>query len=128
MVSQYASWLEKYYTYDVAAAYKFSIPSDKCYKIKKCFLIEKNRVDEFLEKINRKYKSYSFRFITGTNLSVYYDYEISWWKQPKFGYKKDWLPNDIEEKHINITLRNRDKIINLLPEIRKEPLKTNINY
>ena len=124
----YKNWIHKYFIYDHSKSEQVFI--DNCtylknfYRVKDLYLIEKRKVKTFLEIATDVHYWYTNR-ICGTNLCVYYDdSNIPWWKYRKYGLNKSWLPEDIEEHHINKNIKDRDEILEYLKSLKKDPFAT----
>jgi len=91
------------------------------YYVRKCYLVEREHALVFLNMKNTK-NLFSIweRHVTGTSLYLFWhDEKIPFWKLPEYGYERDWLHDQIEEHHINPTLKNYKQVLLYLKQIKQ---------
>lgn len=81
-------------------------------KVREVVLVEKEKCVEL-------FNYFGPNCITGTSLFPVYPEKISWWKLEKFGNINNGIYEDIEERHINLRIKNRLDVINYLNFLKK---------
>jgi len=108
---------QRRYVYSLTRKYlKFvHINNELHYKIQKCFLVDRKHILDFSNGDPKKgIWQFAEQHITGTDLYVCNEHTTPFWRVPQYGYKKDWVPPDIEERHINNRVKNYQQVLRYL--------------
>ena len=92
------------------------------YIVRKCYLVDRSHVLDFCGYGPGDLWRAAERHITGTTLYVYHDDDASipFSQHPKWGRSiPDWLPEDIEERHIGKKIKNRQQVIIFLKMMKQ---------